>query len=114
MSNKIASDLHFHHFRRIFAIARGAHKCPLFWFLLSVSDYGPFAKSFGLSGKIDGADGANEADIVRESMDRGIFVCQAFSKVLIVRAIGRASPDPSEGGEGLEEYRLLKFPKLGI
>ena len=43
--------------------------------------------SFGLSGKIDGADGANEADIVRESMDRGIFVCQAFSKVLIVRAI---------------------------
>lgn len=33
MSNKIASDLHFHHFRRIFAIARGAHKCPPFWFL---------------------------------------------------------------------------------
>ena len=81
---------------------------------LSVSDYGPFAKSFGLSEKIDGADGVNESDIVRESMDRGIFVCQAFSKVLIVRAIGRASPDPSGGGEGLGRYRLLKFPKLGI
>jgi hypothetical protein len=59
-------------------------------------------------------DGVNESDIVRESMDRGIFVCQAFSKVLIVRTIGRASPDPSEGGEGFEGYRLLKFPKLGL
>ena len=51
------------------------------------SNCASFASSFGLSGEIDGADGANEADIVRESMDRGIFVCQAFSKVLIVRAI---------------------------
>ena len=81
---------------------------------LSASDYGPFAKSFGLSGKIDGADGVNESDIVRESMDRGVFVCQTFSKVLIVRAIVRASPDPSEGGEGLAGQRLSRAPKLGI
>lgn len=47
---------------------------------LSVSDYGPFAKSFGLSEKIDGADGVNESDIVRESMDRGFLCVRLFRK----------------------------------
>ena len=42
---------------------------------------------------------------------RGENACKAFSKDLIVRAIGRASPDPSEGGEGLAEESLLKLLK---
>ncbi|SUB80009.1 Uncharacterised protein [Segatella buccae] len=42
------------------------------------------------------------------------MLCKAFSKDLIVRAIGvGASPDPSEGGEGLAGHRQPKTPKLG-
>ena len=47
---------------------------------LSVSDYGPFAKSFGLSEKIDGANRANGTDGVGLKNGRRENPCKAFSQ----------------------------------
>lgn len=79
MSNKIASDLHFHHFRRIFAIARGAHKCPPFWFLptfllpttaLWMSKMATFACSLGLFQLLTTALSQSRLGLVRKLMGR--------------------------------------------
>ena len=43
--------------------------------------------SFGLSGKIDGVDRANEGDGIEWKGGNGKIACKAFSKSLIVRAI---------------------------
>ena len=74
------------------------------------SDCGLFAKSFGLSENFDGPDEANETDGNSQQDGRKKKPCKVFSKDLIVRAIGRASPDPSEGGEGLAGQRLSRAP----
>ena len=78
------------------------------------SKCGPLGLSFGLSENFDGADEANETDGNSQQDGRKKKPCKVFSKDLIVRAIGRASPDPSEGGEGLAGQRLSRAPKLGI
>ena len=59
---------------------------------LSASDYGPFAKSFGLSGKLDRPNGENKANGMGLADELGENPCNAFSKSLIVRAIGRPLP----------------------
>ena len=66
--------------------------------------------SFGLSENFDRADEANETDGNSQQDGRKKKPCKVFSKDLIVRAIGRASPDPSEGGEGLAGQRLYRAP----
>ena len=54
--------------------------------------------SFGLSEKIDVANWADKADIAGVANDCGRISCQAFSKDLIVRAIGRPPPTPPKEG----------------
>ena len=51
------------------------------------SKCGPFARSFGLSEKIDGPDGANGRNEIRRKDEWGKVACKPFSEVLIVRAI---------------------------
>ena len=46
---------------------------------------------------MDGTNRADKANGTRGENGDGKIACKPFSKVLIVRAIGRASPDPSEG-----------------
>ena len=74
------------------------------------SKYGPFGLSFGLSENFDGPDEANETDGNSQQNGCEKKPCKVFSKDLIVRAIGRASPGPSEGGEGLAGQRLSRAP----